>query len=219
MHVYVIHLADRVDRKKAFMKAWISRRRMSRRRMSRREHLHWFPAVRGTPTMMPGFRTVAKTRKARNGRIGCYCSHVAAIETAIRRGHFPLLILEDDAIPSSGDDLEALFASANKEVNLLYFGALPVRGRAAVKGYCSGLTGWAPVKEGVSLYGGHAYGFRDAAAATDVLNHLRANKITYDSSLLRYQKAFPDRVAVYCPFQFFQSEGFSDIEGVERGKR
>jgi len=214
-HIYVIHLRQRTDRKKQFLQAWDSAGLPTR-------HLHWHSAVLGaslSDTTLAAFRTVAKTRKARaKGRLGCYCSHVAAIKKAVRANHFPLLILEDDAVPSEHMDrnLSSLFASA-PDSTLLYFGALPVKDRKRVN-YCSG-TGWRRPTEGTQLYGGHAYGFRTREAATEVLEFLEANKMTLDSALVRWTKAHRDRVAVYCPFQFVQAEGFSNIEGALRGER
>jgi hypothetical protein len=47
-------------------------------------------------------------------------------------------------------------------------------------------------------------------------NFLKENKMTYDSALVRYTKLNRDRVAVHCPFQFVQAEGYSNIEGMLR---
>jgi GR25 family glycosyltransferase involved in LPS biosynthesis len=213
-HIYVIHLKDRTDRKKQFLRAWVPTP----------PNLHWFPAVLGAAlpdSTLATFRIVAKTRKARAGRVGCYCSHVAAIETAIQQDHFPLLILEDDALPTKSlQDLTTLFETAPEAANLLYFGALPVAGKRRATGYCRALgPGWHTPPAEVALYGGHAYGFRTREAAQDVLAHLKSNKITYDSALLRYQKKYRDKVSVHCPFQFYQAEGYSDIENTKRAKR
>jgi hypothetical protein len=213
-HIYVIHLKHRTDRKKKFLEAWTLPTR----------NLHWFTAVDGSKlsdTKLAAFRTVAKTRKARAGRVGCYCSHVAAIQKAIQMNHFPLLILEDDAVASAEVDLANLFADAPKDAALLYFGALPVkqRKRVTAKQYCSTHTGWRQPVDDVSLYGGHAYGFATKEAAQEIVSFLHDNKITFDSALLRFTKAYRSRVAVHCPFVFFQSDGFSDIEGVVRPAR
>ena len=217
-HIYVIHLKERTDRKKQFLRAWTPNPK----------NLHWFPAVRGMDlpdSTLAAFRTAARTRKARAGRVGCYCSHVAAIETAIKKNHFPLLILEDDAIPTKHlQDLPTLFNTAPEAANLLYFGALPVAGKRRATGYCQTLEssesgGWHIPPASIALYGGHAYGFRTRDAAQDVLAHLKDNKITYDSALLRYQKKYRDKVSVHCPFQFYQAEGYSDIENTKRPKR
>lgn len=221
-HIYIIHLKHRTDREKQFTAAWAAAGLPT-------DRLHWFPAVEGATlsnAALANFRTVARTRRARAGRVGCYCSHVAAIEEAIRRNHFPLLILEDDAVPAKEirKPLSTLFKSAPRTTTLLYFGALPVKDRKAIKAYCDPSTKstrktWKRHRSDTQLYGGHAYGFRTAAAATDVLSLLRANKMTYDSALVRYQKLHPERVAVHCPFQFYQSEGYSNIEGTRRAAR
>lgn len=212
-HIYVIHLKKRTDRKKQFSEAWIAANMPT-------DRLHWFDAVEGISlpnTAFAEFHTVARTRKARAGRLGAYLSHTGAIAAAIRQNHFPLLILEDDAIPVTPSlDLGTLFASAPPTANLLYFGALPVKNRKSVKRYCTRRRGWKPVARQTQLYGGHAYGFRDAAAASHVLDLLHQRQMTFDSALVRYQKTHPDRVSVLCPFVFHQAEGYSDIEGTMR---
>lgn len=212
-HVYVIHLKHRTDRRQQFLAAWTAAGLPT-------DRLHWFPAVLGAAlpnAAFADFHTVARTRKARAGRLGAYLSHTGAIAAAIERNHFPLLILEDDAVPAEGPvDLGALFAAAPASANLLYFGALPVKDRKAVKRYCTRRRGFGRVAAGTQLYGGHAYGFRDAAAASHVLALLRERQMTFDSALVRYQKAHPGAVAVRCPFVFRQAEGYSDIEGTVR---
>ena len=218
-HVYVIHLKHRTDRKKQFMEAWVAAALPT-------QNLHWHSAVLGSalpPRVLGAFPSrltrTAKTRKARAGRVGCYLSHVAAIKNAIRRNHFPLLVLEDDAVPTgSVVALTQLFATAPTEATLLYFGALPVKDRKRVKGYCltqQGQGQWfSPGHE--QLYGGHAYGFATREAAEEMVGFLEANRMTFDSALVRWTKTHKDRVAVYCPLQFVQSDGFSDIEGMAR---
>lgn len=213
-HVYVIHLKSRTDRKRQFTAAWSAAGLSA-------ERVHWFPAVLGSALStetLANFRTAARTRKARAGRVGCYCSHVAAIRAAIKRNHFPLLVLEDDAIPTPGaaPDLAAAFASAPADAALLYLGALPVRARkrATLK-----RRGWHRAPSDVQLYGGHAYGIPDAAAAAEIADFLDQHKITFDSALVRYRKERPARVAVHTPFLFVQAEGYSDIEGVTRPQR
>ena len=47
----------------------------------------------------------------------------------------------------------------------------------------------------------------------------KENKMTYDSALVRYTKLHKEQVAVHCPFQFIQSEGYSDIEDMRRPVR
>jgi len=212
-HVYIIHLKHRTDRRQQFEAAWKAAGLPT-------DKLHWFPAVLGAAlpnSAFADFHTVARTRKARAGRLGAYLSHTGAMAAAIARNHFPLLILEDDAIPVGSPDLGALFAAAPATANLLYFGALPVKDRKADKRYCTRRRrGFHPVGRGIQLYGGHAYGFRDTAAATTALDFLRQRQMTFDSALVRYQKAHPGAVSVMCPFVFRQAEGYSDIEGTVR---
>jgi hypothetical protein len=215
-HIYVIHLKHRTDRKKQFTEAWATAGLPT-------DRLHWFPAVLGTSltdTTLANFRTAARTRKARAGRVGCFCSHVAAIEQALKHDHFPLLILEDDAVPTpQTPDLTTLFADAPSEARLLYFGAIPIRQRKTLKNYCGRRKGWHIPRSDVRFYTTHAYGLPDADAANEVRDFLNKTKITLDSAYVRYQKEHRDRVAVYCPFVFHQSEGYSDIEGTSRGRR
>ncbi|NDG20155.1 MAG: glycosyltransferase family 25 protein [Betaproteobacteria bacterium] len=219
VHVYVIHLKHRTDRHRQFTEAW------NAAGLSR-TNVHWFPAVLGsalTSETLANFRTAARTREARAGRVGCYCSHVAAIRKAIARDHFPLLVLEDDAIPVPGEptpDLSRAFAAAPSDATLLYFGALPVRARRRVDLYCTRWErGWGKPASDVQLYGGHAYGIPTAAAAAEIADYLDLHKITFDSALVRYRKEHPERVSVHCPFLFVQSEGYSDIEGAQRPQR
>jgi GR25 family glycosyltransferase involved in LPS biosynthesis len=46
------------------------------------------------------FKTLAKTLAGKQGRLGCYTSHVRVIQKALQENHFPLIILEDDAVYS-----------------------------------------------------------------------------------------------------------------------
>lgn len=220
IHVYIIHLPRRTDRYEQFRAAWDAAGLTSSQ-----FHLHWYDAVEGVtlpPSAFSDFHTVARTHRARAGRLGAYLSHTGAIAQAIRSNHFPLLILEDDAVPAlPATILRSLFVHAPSTANLLYFGALPVKDRKADKEFCTRLTTrkrrrWFVSGSDVRLYGGHAYGFQHEAAAQHVLSSLLTSRITFDSALVRYQKKFPDKVAVHCPFLFRQAEGFSNIEGVRR---
>jgi len=221
VHVYVIHLKERTDRKEQFLGAT--------KALQQETTIHWFPAINGSTlsdTQLATYPMKGKTRKAKAGRVGCYCSHVAALEKAVARDHFPLLILEDDSLPTAAAaataNIQDLFASAPPQATLLYFGALPVRRRRTVKNYC-GLQGrapgWRAPRSDTQLYGGHAYGFRTKAAAEEMVVFLKANRVTFDSALVRYQKKHRERVAVLCPFQFHQAAGISNIEGVHRPMR
>jgi len=211
-HIYVIHLKERKDRKTQFRKAWAT--------VGNTEHLHWFPAVLGAAlpdSTLAAFRTAARTRKARAGRVGCYCSHVAAIETAIKKDHFPLLVLEDDAIPNNPTaSLATLFDAAPKTATLLYFGGSAVVGKRRNKTYCAARGRWSPIPLGTSFYGAYAYGIRTRAAAEELVAHLKSNKMTYDSALIRYQKTNRSQVSVYCPYPIGHAAGYSDIEDTDR---
>ena len=214
-HVYVINLKHRTDRKKQFLTAWAKAGHGVPHK-----NVHWYSAVLGSDLsdkQLATYRIVSKTRKARAARVGCHCSHTAAIQKAIRLNHFPLLVLEDDAIPTSHiENLGELFESAPQDAALLYFGALPVFQRKRVKAYCQDKEGWFAPGSEHQLYGGHAYGFATKEAAQEVVDFLTKNKMTFDSALVRYTKLNRDRVAVHCPFQFVQSEGYSNIEGTFR---
>ena len=230
-HVYVINLKHRTDRKTLFLKAWDAAGLS-------RKHLHWYSAVNGMEIpeqhIKEDFHTAARTPRGRAGRYGAYLSHTGAIATAIKHNHFPLLILEDDAIPVFGlssntvgraehsilqiSSLADMFKMAPRSSSLLYFGALPIHEKKPVKDYCTTLTTpeWVAFSRDIQLYGGHAYGFQTASDAAHVLDFLLVNRITFDSALVRYQKRFPQSVSVLCPFLFRQSEGYSDIEGTVR---
>ena len=215
VHVYVIHLKERTDRKEQFLAATHA--------LQKQATIHWFPAVNGatlSDTQLATYKISSKSRKAKAGRVGCYCSHVAALEQAVAKGHFPLLILEDDALPATAANIGDLFETAPETATLLYFGALPVRRRRTLKNYCTEATGqWRAPRSDTPLYGGHAYGFRTQAAGQEMLVFLKANRITFDSALVRFQKQHRERVAVLCPFQFHQAAGISNIEGVFRPRR
>jgi hypothetical protein len=216
-HVYVIHLKHRKDRKEEFLSTWNNIGLPT-------QQLHWVDAVYGPnlpDSALASFRTMAKTRRSRAGRVGCYTSHVHAIEKAIQYNHFPLLILEDDAVPIGKIDLGAIFRSAPENTTLLYFGALPVKDRKHVSAvtYCGKEHGWIPPVSDISLYGGHAYGFLTKEAALDVVSFIKKNRMTFDSALIRYTKTYPERIAIFCPFQLFQSSGYSNIEAATRPMR
>jgi hypothetical protein len=211
-HVYVINLKKRADRKRQFQEAWSAAGLPTGR-------LHWYEAVEGITlpnAAFADFHTVARTRRARAGRLGAYLSHTGAISTAIANNHFPLLILEDDAVPAGPVDPGHIMSTAPANARLLYLGALPVKERKAVKRYCTRRRGFGRIPRDTQLYGGHAYGFRTAEDATHVLEFLQQRQMTFDSALVRYQKAHQSAVAVYCPFAFQQAEGFSNIEGTTR---
>lgn len=213
-HIFVINLKHRTDRKKQFQRVWRTAGLPTNR-------LHWHIATLGTAisnSNLATYRFAAKTRKAKAGRAGCHCSHTAAIRKAIKHNQFPLLVLEDDAIPVGTPDLSQLFASAPPTADLLYFGALPVRNRKRIQNYCQ-TSGWKQPNPTDKLYGGHAYGIPTKEAAQTLLAFLESHKITFDSVLVQWTKENPSRVAVYCPFQFIQSEGYSDIEGTVRPVR
>ena len=211
-HVYIINLKKRVDRKKQFLDAW-------KEAGLSMEKLHWYEAIEGVTlpnSAFTKFHTVARTRRARAGRLGAYLSHTGAIATAIKNNHFPLLILEDDAVPVGRIDPDHIIGMAPTSARIVYLGALPVKDRKSVKRYCTRRRGFGRIPKGTQLYGGHAYGFRSADDAQHVLEFLQQRQMTFDSALVRYQKAHPSAVAVYCPFAFQQAEGFSDIEGTTR---
>ena len=214
-HIYVINLKHRTDRKEQFIAA----------HQNQSGTIHWHAATLGTALpkkTLDTFKTVSKTRKAKAGRCGCYTSHVSAIKKAIKHDHFPLLILEDDAVPTEAGnaaDLSELFGMAPTDANLLYFGGLPVRDRKRVKSYCvSSKKGWGSIRPDTQIYGGHAYGFATKSAAQEVLTFLEANRMTFDSALIRHVKQ-TGSAAIHCPFLYVQSEGYSDIEGTMRPKR
>ena len=212
VHVYIIHLKHRADRKKQFITAW------NNAQMSH-TNVHWHTATLGaalSDTRLANFSTVARTRRARSGRVGCYCSHVSAIKKAIRLNHFPLLILEDDAIPVGSPNLAELFETAPPDAKLLYFAANPMKNRKRMKGFCN-KNGWIqPNSQTEQLYGAYAYGIPNASSAQDLVDFLDTHKMTYDSALIRWSKQPHALIAIHCPFLFAHSDGFSNIEGIVR---
>jgi len=210
-------MRKRSDRKSAFLASW-------RKEGLSEDNLHWFNAIEGAKLpsyRLYNFRTAARTHKARAGRVGCYCSHVAAIKKAIDYNHFPLLVLEDDAIPSSPIYLNRLFDNIPNSATLLYFGALPVKGRKRTTICQRKYNKWfiAPDTKYIKLYGGHAYGIYNKKAAEEIVDYLDKHKMTFDSALIRYTKENQDKVWYFCPFKFYQREGYSNIEGAYRAER
>jgi hypothetical protein len=210
--VYIIHLKKRTDRFTQFKNAW-------KKSHLPADKLYWFPAYEGSKITVPGFKTQAKTLKRKQGRCGCYASHLGAIKRAIEKNHFPLLILEDDAIPKLTVNYDQLFEEAPADAKLLYFGALPVKGRKRYPLCQTQKAGWNRGNTGVQLYGGHAYGFKTKSDAEEVLEFLQKTRITFDSALVKYRKTHPSETYVFCPFQFYQSEGYSNIEDEQRPTR
>ena len=200
--IAVINLEHREDRRKQFITNWSA--------SGHTEDVTFFTAVLGTslPVGELGFKCNARSAKAIAGRLGCYLSHTRTLRAALDENRFPLLILEDDIKPTNGVDIASVFASA-PDANLLYFGALPRKNKKVVK--FEGQPGWNPLGT-ETLYGGHAIGFPTATAAKELLDFLERNPTTYDSALIRYQKQFSHRVAVYHPFLFEQTPSFSDID-------
>ena len=214
-YTYVINLARRPDRKEQLLRAWAAAALPT-------ENLHFVEAVDGLTLpadALPSFRFNSRSPSARiMGRKACYLSHRKAIAQAIKENHFPLLILEDDSLPTeslTSYALSHMFLGA--EANLVYFGALPVKDRKRAKDYESSLThGWNALTPGVSLYGGHAYGVPTRAAAEELFTYLLAHPMTFDSALVKYQKQHSEKVAIMSPGMFRQSEGVSDREGKVR---
>jgi Glycosyltransferase family 25 (LPS biosynthesis protein) len=207
--VYIIHLKKRKDRFIQFKNAW-------KKNNLPTEKLYWFSAYEGSKITVPGFKTQARTLKRKQGRCGCYASHLGAIKRAIEKNHFPLLILEDDAIPKLTMDYAHLFADTPANAKLLYFGALPVKEKKRYHLCQTRKSGWNLGDSNVQLYGGHAYGFKTKSDAEEVLEFLQKTKITFDSALIKYRKIHPSETYIFCPFQFYQSEGYSNIEDEQR---
>lgn len=207
-YIYVINLKRRTDRYQLFLSSWdavgLSK-----------ERLVWHEAVDGRTLPDAAFVTfkgVTKNRQRLAGQLGCFLSHVTVIQKAIDSEHFPLLILEDDAVVTGPIDLSAILATAPPDARLLYLGGLPVIGRARAKMHAD--TGFHPLGD-IRMYGGHAYVIPNKSAAAHILEHLQKHQLPFDSSLVRYQKMHP-HVYAYSPFVFYQRQGISDIEGVVR---
>lgn len=209
-YTYIIHLKRRTDRYELFLKSWEAAGLST-------ERLIWYDAVDGRTlpdAAFASFKGVSKIRNKLAGQLGCYLSHVNAIQKAIDSEHFPLLILEDDAVITGPVDLSAIIESTPPDARLLYLGGLPVRGRARAKIETQGFQHLGDIR----MYGGHAYVLPNRSAAEHVLAHLRKYQTIYDSSLVRYQKLHPAHVYAYSPFLFHQAHGLSDIDGTLRWK-
>jgi len=208
-HVYVIHMKHRVDRYEQFLKNWTAAGQST-------EKLHWHDAVDGrtlSQETLASFKGVNKCARTRAAQCGCYMSHMSAIAAAIRNNHFPLLILEDDAVISGPVDLGAVMLSTPDTSFLLYLGGLPVEGRSRAKHYGVREEGWHSIPEGIRMYGGHAYALLHAVAAEHVLAHLQKYSGALDTSLVRYQSMYHEFVFAYKSFLFYQAAGVSDISG------
>jgi GR25 family glycosyltransferase involved in LPS biosynthesis len=206
-HIYVINLRRRTDRHELFLSNWEAAGLS-------KEQLTWIDAVDGrTLTDFSGYKGVAKGDR-RAAQYGCFLSHTTAIQTAIKNKHFPILILEDDAVVTGSVNLSSILANAPEK--LLYLGGLPVRRRTRVTEYGKHAAGFHALETDIRMYGGHAYALPTAAVAQHVLTHLLKYPCAFDSSLVRYQRMYAGSVAVHSPFLFYQAKSFSDIEGVVR---
>jgi GR25 family glycosyltransferase involved in LPS biosynthesis len=133
-------------------------------------------------------------------RLSCYNSHIQVLKTALAKNHFPLLVLEDDAMMNEEQNLNTLMSLLPSD-KMIYFGALPVKDRKKYTGI---------IDHDVYLYGAHAYGFKNKDAVIFILQNLHNPPI--DSAYVAIRKKYPDMFGWLSRWIFIQDSGFSDIE-------
>lgn len=210
--IYIINLDKRKDRKALFLSETATQ--------LQEETLVWVQAIDGSTIPeqeLTGFKWSSKNIDKKKRSYGCYKSHCKAIQQAIQSNHFPALILEDDAVLQETNKLTELFASAPENTTLLYFGGLLCHHWALGGGKYKPTQEenryeWVKLPDTISIFGGHAYGFKTREAAEEVLEFLHGLPALPDYSLTQYRKYNPEKVRIFFPLQFIQRPGFSDIE-------
>lgn len=212
VEIYIINLDKRKDRKALFLSETATQ--------LQEETLVWVEAVDGSTIPeqeLTGFKWSSKNIDKKKRTYGCYKSHCKAIQQAIQSNHFPALILEDDVVLQETTNLTELFASAPENTTLLYFGALLCHhwafgGRKYMPTQEDNRREWVKLPGTISIFGGHAYGFKTREAAEEVLEFLLSLPAAADYTLTQYRKHNPEKVRIFLPLQFTQRAGFSDIE-------
>jgi GR25 family glycosyltransferase involved in LPS biosynthesis len=212
IEIYIINLKKRKDRKALFL--------LHTATQLQEETLVWVEAVDGSTVPeqeLIGFKWSSKNIEKKKRTYGCYKSHCKAIQQAIQSNRFPALILEDDAVLTETNKLDELFASAPENTTLLYFGALlchhwALGGKKYTPTQEENKFEWVQLPEAISIFGGHAYGFKTKEAAEEVLEFLQGLPAAADYTLTQYRKYNPEKVRIFLPLQFIQRPGFSDIE-------
>ena len=212
IEIYIINLNKRKDRKALFLSETATH--------LQEDSLIWVDAMDGstvTEQEITGFKYSSKNTDKKKRTYGCYKSHYKAIQQAIQSNCFPALILEDDAFLQETTNLTELFASAPENTTLLYFGALlcthwSLGGKKWRPTEEYNKFEWVKLPESISIFGGHAYGFKTREAAEEVLKFLLSLPAAVDYTLTQYRKHNPEKVRIFLPLQFVQRPGFSDIE-------
>jgi len=213
VEIYIINLEKRKDRKALFLSETAPQ--------LQEESFVWVNAMDGSTVPeqdLIGFKWSSKNIEKKKRAYACYKSHCKAIEQAIQSNHFPALILEDDASLQDKINLKELFDTAPEETTLLYFGGLlcthhSLGGRKWIPSQEENKFEWVKLPETISIFGGHAYGFKTREAAEEVLKFVQSLPAASDYTLTRYRKHNPEKVRIFLPLQFHQRPGFSDIEG------
>lgn len=182
--VYVINMPHRLDRKEKFLKLWNQPDCT----------LIWY-TVDDSELAVPLYSSPKQI-----ARLSCYNSHVQVLKTALAKNHFPLLVLEDDALMNEEQNLNTLMHLLPAD-KMIYFGALPVKDRKRHTEV---------INDDVQLYGAHAYGFKNKEIVAFILQNLSRPPI--DSVYVAIRKKYPDMFAWLSRWIFTQDVSFSDIE-------
>jgi hypothetical protein len=182
--VYVINMPHRTDRKEKFLKLWNQPDCT----------LIWYTVDDSNLEITPDLdeRGIA--------RLSCYNSHIQVMRNALANNHFPLLVLEDDAMMTEPQNLNIVLSLLPAD-KVIYFGALPVKDRNKYKGI---------INNDVYLYGCHAYGFKNKDAVNFILENLIGSPI--DSCFVEIRKKYPEKFGWLTRWLFVQDIGYSDIE-------
>jgi len=183
--------------------------------------IEWVEAVDGLEVLesdLINFKWGSKNIVKKKSAYGCYKSHCKAIQQGIEQNSFPLLILEDDVKLQDKNQIKELFTTAPEGTTLLYFGGLlcnhwALGGRRYTPTEKEIESKWVQLSNKISIFGGHAYGFKTREAAEEVLAFIKNLPSAVDNKLTQYRKLNPDKVRIFLPFQFVQRKGYSDIEG------
>jgi hypothetical protein len=182
--VYVINMPHRTDRKEKFLSKWNQPDCT----------LIWYSVDDSNLVITPDLT------KKEIGRLSCYNSHKQVLRKALLNNHFPLLILEDDAVMTEEQNLNTLMLLLPAD-KMIYFGALPVKDRKKYTGI---------IDDDVHLYGAHSYAFKNKEVAIFILENLQRPPI--DSCYVDIRKKYPGKFGFLSRWIFSQDTGFSDIE-------
>ena len=182
--VYVINMPHRTDRKNKFLSKW-----------NQPDCTLIWHTVDDSDLVIPLYSTPKQI-----ARLSCHNSHIQVLRTALAKNHFPLLVLEDDAMMIEEQNLNILMSLLPAD-KMIYFGALPVKDKKKYTGI---------IDDDVQLYGAHSYGFKNKEAVIFILENLQRPPI--DSCYVAIRKRYPEKFGWLSRWIFVQSESYSDIE-------